>query len=129
CKLDNQVFADDEKIFRQNWPDCPDNGAFFQNVRNYLIAAGRGAELVALLQDMAWIQAKVDRGLVGDLLQDYRVAMSFTKSKALAPWFYFIQGNAPVLMDHPELLFQQAWNEPRNSPVSNAARSKRRIKM
>src|SRR5207253_3186836 len=38
--------------------------------------------------------------------------------KDFAPWYHFVRGQAPVLGSHPELFFQQALNEPVDSPVS-----------
>jgi WD40 repeat protein len=36
-------------------------------------------------------------------------------------WFHFVRGQASVLRTQPELFFQQAFNEPQDSPVSQAA--------
>jgi WD40 repeat protein len=36
-------------------------------------------------------------------------------------WYHFVRGQAHVLARWPNLFFQQAYNEPRNSPVSRAA--------
>src|SRR5262249_11040150 len=36
-------------------------------------------------------------------------------------WFHFTLGQASILGLHPELFFQQAYNEPADSPVSRAA--------
>jgi WD40 repeat protein len=41
-----------------------------------------------------------------------------------APWFHFSRGQASVLGMYPELFFQQAFNEPADSPVSRAAQKK-----
>jgi WD40 repeat protein len=38
-----------------------------------------------------------------------------------APWFHFARGQASVLGLYPELFFQQAFNEPTDSPVSRSA--------
>jgi hypothetical protein len=38
-----------------------------------------------------------------------------------APWYHFARGQASVLGQYPELFFQQAYNEPADSPVSRAA--------
>jgi WD40 repeat protein len=40
------------------------------------------------------------------------------------PWFHFARGQASVLGMYPELFFQQAFNEPVDSPVSRAARER-----
>jgi WD40 repeat protein len=39
-------------------------------------------------------------------------------------WYHFIRGQAPVLGQRPELFFQQAHNEAKNSPVSLAAQAR-----
>jgi len=41
-----------------------------------------------------------------------------------APWYHFVRGQAPVLGSYPELFFQQAFNEPVESPVSRAAQQR-----
>ncbi len=41
-----------------------------------------------------------------------------------APWFHFACGQASVLGQQPELFFQQAYNQPVESPVSHAARAR-----
>jgi hypothetical protein len=42
----------------------------------------------------------------------------------LAPWYHFVRGQASVLGEHPKLFFQQAFNEPSESPVSRAAQQR-----
>jgi WD40 repeat protein len=42
----------------------------------------------------------------------------------LAPWYHFVRGQASVLGSYPELFFQQAFNEPVESPVSRAAQER-----
>jgi hypothetical protein len=44
------------------------------------------------------------------------------------PWFHFARGQASVLGQHPELFFQQAANEPADSPVSRAGLVRRGTK-
>ncbi len=44
-----------------------------------------------------------------------------------APWFHFARGQASVLGLYPELFFQQAYNEPVDSPVSGSARQRVRM--
>jgi WD40 repeat protein len=41
-----------------------------------------------------------------------------------APWYHFVRGQAPALESYPELFFQQALNEPAESPVSRAAQDR-----
>jgi WD40 repeat protein len=44
--------------------------------------------------------------------------------KDFAPWYHFVRGQVSVLGEYPDLFFQQAFNEPIESPVSQAARQR-----
>ena len=59
----------------QGWPSGPNDGYFFQHLRYHFVEAGRSDELVDLLRDLRWLEAKNERGLVFDLVQDYAVAV------------------------------------------------------
>lgn len=73
--------------------------------------------------DFPW--SKVDAGLVGALIQDYDEARRFFRQdRLLDPWYYFVRQNTPFLAAHPECFFQQAWNEPVDSLVSQAAQQR-----
>jgi WD40 repeat protein len=47
-----------------------------------------------------------------------------TKPAGFAAWCHFVRGQASVLASYPDLFFQQALNEPEDSPVSRAARER-----
>lgn len=57
------------------WPTGPNDGYFFQNLRRHLMAAGKTDELVALLLDLDWLEAKCVAGLVHDLQTDYSLVL------------------------------------------------------
>jgi WD40 repeat protein len=56
------------------WSGGPNDGYFFQNLGQHLLAAGQDAELQALLLDFAWIQTKLSATGVASLLADYDLA-------------------------------------------------------
>ena len=75
-----------------------------------------------LLQDLDFLSGKIEAGLVNDLLNDYQcVQKDSAHRRSLDPWHEFAQSNAQVFGEHPELVFQQACNEAKGSPVSLAA--------
>ena len=80
--------------------------------------------LFKLLTDLPFPMRKTHVGYVSDLIRNYdtlRICLSGQSRNSLAPWYYFLRGNAPYLTEHSELFFQQAFNEPVDSPVSQAA--------
>ena len=75
-----------------------------------------------LLQDLDFLTAKINAGLVTDLLDEYsQVQRNATTPHSLDAWHGFLQTNTSVFREHPELVFQQACNEAKDSPVSLAA--------
>ena len=53
-------------------PSGPDDGYFFQNLCEHLIAAGKLDDAIELLTDLPWIEAKCKAKLVFSLQDDYR---------------------------------------------------------
>ncbi len=107
------------------WPSGPNDGYFFTHLRRHFIAAGRNDEALALLMDFDWLQAKTHAGLITDLSREMFEAgqSSGLRSRdGLGPWYYFVRSNPQFLQQHPHCFFQQAFNEPVDSPVSRAAR-------
>jgi WD40 repeat protein len=56
------------------WSSGPNDGYFFQHLRSHLAGAERGAELVRLLLDWRFLEAKTAAGLVFDLADDFNAA-------------------------------------------------------
>jgi WD40 repeat protein len=54
------------------WPSGPDDGYYFQNFCEHLLAAGRIDDTVELLIGLPWIEAKCKAKLVFSLQDDYR---------------------------------------------------------
>ena len=86
----------------------------------------QGEQLNNLLTDLAFLEAKTAAGLVFDLVTDFRetgplLATDLHASDGLGPWYYFVRSNPQFLQQHPHSFFQQAFNEPVDSPVSRAA--------
>ena len=97
---------------------------FFRQLCHHLIAAGRDDEALALLVDFDWLQAKTRAGSITDLCRELFEAGQSTdlrSSDGLGPWYYFLRSNPQFLQQYPNCFFQQAFNEPIDSPVSQAA--------
>jgi WD40 repeat protein len=80
-------------------------------------------EVEALLAgDFAFLRAKTEAGHVFDLVEDYnRARPALPAVPTFDPWYHFIRGQVNALAAHPGLFFQQAFNEPADSPVAQAA--------
>jgi WD40 repeat protein len=78
-------------------------------------------QLEALLTDFNFVQAKVQAGMTFDLVRVYQAALLRTRSAALESWARFINREEHILSRHPFLFFQQALNQPADSPVAQAA--------
>ena len=84
-------------------------------------------QLLHCLTDLQFPLRKTQAGHVADLVRDVdalRAGLSGDMRSLLEPWYFFIRGNAPLLAEHPECFFQQAYNEPVDSPVSQAAQQR-----
>ena len=107
------------RVCPDGWWSGPDDGYFFNHLRDHLIAAGRGAELADLLHELRWLEAKNAAGLAFDLPHDFRVAMAVLSKgdarwrrlrlidQALARDLHFIDRHRE---DYPQALFQCLWN-------------------
>ena len=108
-----------QRICPDGWWSGPDDGYFFNHLRDHLIAAGRGGELADLLHELRWLEAKNAAGLAFDLPHDFRDAMAVL-SKDDARWrrlrlidqalrreLHFIDRHRE---DYPQALFQCLWN-------------------
>jgi WD40 repeat protein len=58
------------------WPSGPDDGYFFQNLIEHLLAAGRLDDAIELLTNIPWIEAKCKAKLVFSLQDDYRCTIA-----------------------------------------------------
>jgi WD40 repeat protein len=85
-------------------------------------AANRAAEQLA---DYGFVQASVEAGLVFELLANYRVLeeMRGELPSDANSWREFVDRESYVLADHPGLFFQQAFNQPDDSPMARMAAS------
>src|ERR1035438_4777175 len=54
------------------WPSGPDDGSYFQDLVEHLLAAEKLDDAVELLTDLPWIEAKCKAKLVFSLQDDYR---------------------------------------------------------
>ncbi len=106
------------------WPTGPNDGYFFEHLRHHLVSVGHSTEAFQLLQDLDWLGAKTRAGLVFDLVRDVQEAeqdLTEADRAAFLPWSHFLRGNASFLSEHPASFFQQAYNEPIQSLVSQSA--------
>ncbi len=91
----------------------------------HLRLAGQLSEAVAVLSDFNYLGTRVYASQVFDLAGDMVALLQQlpdeTLRQRLAPWSHFIRNNASLLGEHPGAFFQQAYNEPVQSPVSLAA--------
>ena len=103
----------------KGWPTGPNDGYFFEHLREHLLSAGQTDQLAELLQELPWLEAKNQHGLVFDLVQDYEAAIAAANlnhsrrrilkllEEALRRDIHFITGHAE---DYPQALFQCLWN-------------------
>ena len=71
--LHQALLAGYAKQCRGSWSCGPADGYFFAHLAKHLLAAGRLAELQALLSDFTWLQAKLKATDVNTLLADYEL--------------------------------------------------------
>lgn len=122
--LHEQLLAAYRSKSPDGWPSGPNDGYFFSHLRDHLVQAGHSKEAFQLLQDLNWLDAKTRAGLVFDLVRDVQDAerdLTEADRAVFLPWSQFLRGNASFLSEHPESFFQQAYNQPRQSPVSQSA--------
>ncbi|MGD0948418.1 MAG: hypothetical protein ABSA52_13400 [Candidatus Binatia bacterium] len=101
------------------WASGPNDGYFLQHLRHHLLDAGRGDELVQLLLDLRWLEAKAEAGLVFDLAEDFsetlrRVGPAHPRRRLLALVEEAIRADIHFVArhagDYPQALFQCLWN-------------------
>jgi hypothetical protein len=111
----NQVLDAYDKRCPDGWPTGPDDGYFFTHLRRHLVAAGRGAELPALLLGGRWLEAKAEHGLVFDLPLDFDAARGQGVADPAQRLNLNLLDEAfrrdiHLIARHPELLFPCVWN-------------------
>ncbi len=72
--LHEPLLAAYAELSPDGWPSGPDDSYFFTHLRQHLVAAGRGSELVKLACDLRWLEAKAGPTLFPDLVADLREA-------------------------------------------------------
>jgi len=117
----NQLLDAYRKKCPNGWPSGPNDGYFFQHLRDHLVRAGRSAELVSLLMDLRWLEAKASNQMVFDLIDDYRALDRQNFGSDLADFERFVIANLHVLEATPWLTFQQAANQPSDRAPARTA--------
>lgn len=98
-----------------------------RHLPHHLMATYRQQDFLTLLTDFEYLQRRVRAGQVFELVLDLLAAtgvFSDVQKQSLDLWYSFVRANAPFLSQHPECFFQQAYNEPQQSPVSLAAQER-----
>ena len=102
-----------------DWASGPNDGYFFENLRDHLVSSGQADQLVDLLQDLRWLEGKNEAGLTFDLPADYSAALEAVDldhprrhilrllDEAVRRDIHFIARHAE---DYPQGLFQCLWN-------------------
>ena len=99
----------------EGWPSGPNDGYFFQHLRHHLAEAGRDNELISLLLDLCWLEAKAEAGLVFDLAMDFtraadRIPADRSARRHLRLLEQALRADLHFLARHPTTLFQCLWN-------------------
>jgi WD40 repeat protein len=101
------------------WATGPNDGYFLENLCRHMAEAERIDDLVVLLQDLAFLEAKVVAGLTFDLPRDFAEALHVVHpehpepkllpllDRAIRRDIYFIARHAE---DYSQALFQCLWN-------------------
>jgi WD40 repeat protein len=101
------------------WHSGPNDGYFFENLCRHFVLAERTDDLAALLEDVAFLEAKVVAGLTFDLPGDFAEALRAVPAEhperkilalideAIRRDIHFIARHA---RDYPQALFQCLWN-------------------
>jgi WD40 repeat protein len=97
------------------WAEGPNDGYFFSRLRHHLVAAGRGAELIDLLRDLRWYEAKVEGGLLFDLAQDFAAARGLPARvhplrASIRLLEQALRRDIHFLLRHPSAVLQCLWN-------------------
>ena len=128
AELQARRWADLAKYFSGRWnlpePHNLPNAHALMELPHLLLLIQDHDTLLKLLTDLPFPMRKIHAGYVSDLLLDYdnlQAKIQSETNSALSAWNLFCSGNASFLRQHPTSIFQQAFNEPRQSPVFDAA--------
>ncbi len=105
---------------------------YHDRVRDYALGklAQSGEEvrlrLIGCYADWNMVKGEYDAVGAFALARQYHRLRSWgvAEPKGFPPWYHFVRGQASVLTLQPKLFFQQALNEPVDSPVSRAAQER-----
>jgi WD40 repeat protein len=91
----------------------------------HLRHTSRWDDLAALLTDLRFVEAKCTPGMTYELVGDYAAAESAGAPvevlRTLQPFAQFVRGRSHVLVHHPELTLQEAYNLAASGPVPEQA--------
>lgn len=112
----------------EGWWTVPHDDYILTHLREHLIAAGCGDELIELLHELRWYEAKNAAGLIFDVPHDFRHAMRFLTDARGPQSNDLVDNRGPRLKlldealrrdihfihrhrgDYPQALFQSMWN-------------------
>jgi WD40 repeat protein len=98
-----------------SWWNVPNDGYFFDHLRTHLIAAGRTAELVGLMQCLPWLETKANAGLAFDIAADFTAAVEVMAAdssdrKRAELLRAALRTDIQFIARHPTAVFQCFWN-------------------
>ncbi len=130
--LNHQLLAAYRAKCPTGWHTGPNDGYFLQNICSHLAAAaGNWDGPTALLTDWRFLETKCMAGLAYELQEDYAEVLRHMRSGGTASdgalaellaFSRFFTAQLHVFSHHPELVWQQAANQPPGSPVFLATR-------
>jgi len=96
----------------------------FDHLIDHLVEAERNADAQRYLQNLRWLQKKLEATNVVALITDFSMFLKkWPQQENVATFERFVKSQAHILQRNPALMFQQAINEPDDSQVFQAAKS------
>ena len=99
----------------EGWPSGPNDGYFFEHLREHLLSAGQTDQLAELLQELPWLEAKTRAGLVFELAADFTAAVAALpedrpQRRILKLLLRAITKRPAWIRSHPGAVFQMCFN-------------------
>jgi WD40 repeat protein len=115
ASLHDQLLSAYRNRCSNGWPTGPNDGYFLERLVHHLVEAGHGDQLVSLLLDLPWLEAKTEDGLVFDLPLEFDLARRVVppehpRFRLLPLVAEAIRRDIHFIARHPTTLFQCLWN-------------------
>jgi len=97
------------------WHSGPDDGYFFDHLRDHFVEAGQGEALSRLILDLAWLEKKAALGLVFDLPRDFAKCLPIgstddPRRRNIRLLERALRRDLHFIARHPHTVFQCLWN-------------------